>query len=94
MLTIEEREFMDLYVREEFLHDYQGYAQTLSRDRGILYDHYAKMWPSYMEAWNLRGGFPDHIPPLPANPTPPCPWASKEELEARIAELESLVHSD
>jgi len=46
-----------------------------------------------MEAWAFKGGIPDYLPPLPENPTPPWDRASKEELEARIAELKSLVHS-
>ena len=93
MLTTQEREYMDLYVREEFTHDYHGYAQELARGRGIVYDHFARMWPFYMKTWDQLGGIQEELPPFPANPTPPCPWASKEEFEARLAELESLVHS-
>jgi hypothetical protein len=33
-------------------------------------------------------------PPLPDDPNLLCPWDSKEDLEARIAELESLVRSE
>jgi hypothetical protein len=94
MLTKEEREFMDLYVREEYTHDYYGYAQALTKGMGITYDHFARMYPFYVEAWKPLGGLQEVLPPLPDNPTPPCPWSSKEEMEARLVELESLVHSE
>ena len=41
----------------------------------------------------MLGEWPDDLPPVPDDPALPCPWESKEQLEARIAELESLVSS-
>jgi hypothetical protein len=95
MLTLHERKFMDLWLREEYTHDYQGHAQTASRDRGITYDHYVKhyvkLYPFYQEAWKLIGQWPDHLPPLPDDPNLPCPWESQEKLEARLQELKSFI---
>ena len=91
MLTVLEREFMDLYVRASFNHDYDSYAMVESRRRGITYDHYNKLYPVYHETWKAIGEWPDHLPPIQANPTPPCPWATKEELEARIQFLQAEI---
>jgi hypothetical protein len=91
MLTEHERRFMDLYLREGFTHDYEGHAHRASRAKGIVYDDYVRLYPSYEEAWRLLGEWPDHLPPLPDHPALPCPWDSREQLEARIAELESLA---
>lgn len=93
MLTTAEREFMDLYVKEEFTHDYHGYAQELARGRGIVYDHFARLYPFYIEEWDRLGGLQEELSPIPANPTPPCPWASREKFEARLAELKAPGHS-
>jgi hypothetical protein len=91
MLTDHERRFMDLYLREGFLHDYDGRAHRASRAKGIVYDHYVRLYPFYQEAWRLLGEWPDHLPPVPDDPDLPCPWDSPEQLEARIAELEAPV---
>jgi hypothetical protein len=91
MLTEHERRFMDLYLREGFTHDYEGRAHRDSWARGITYDHYVRLYPFYEEAWRTLGEWPDHLPPLPDDPDLPCPWDSREQLEARIAGLESLV---
>ncbi len=56
MLTPEEREFMDPYVREEFSQDYHGCAQALTKGMGITNDHFARMYPFYVEAWKPLGG--------------------------------------
>ena len=58
MLTTQEREYMHLYVGEEFTHDYHGYAQELARGRGIVYDHFARMWPFYMKNVGSIGRYP------------------------------------
>lgn len=86
MLTTAEREFYDVWFREDCGFE-ANYATPLSQERGITYDHYARMYPYYIEAWRTIGEWPDGFPPVPPNPTPPCPWASKEEFEARLAEL-------
>jgi hypothetical protein len=91
MLTEHERRFMDLYLREGFTQDYEGHAHRASREKGIVYDHYVRLYPFYEEAWRCLGEWPDHLPPLPDDVSLPCPWDSKDHLEARIAELESLV---
>jgi hypothetical protein len=80
---------MDLWLREGYTHDYEGHAQTTSRERGITYDHYVELYPFYPEAWKPIGQRPDHIPPLPEDPQLPCPWESREKLEARLQELDS-----
>jgi hypothetical protein len=82
---------MDLYVREMHLGDYDGHAHRLSGDRGITYDHYTRLEPAYMAFWGGAGNWGEPWPPLPEDPNLPCPWASREELEARISELESLA---
>ena len=91
MLTPHERQFMDLWLREEYTHDYEGHAQRASRDRGITYDQFVELYPFYQDAWKLIGQWPDHLPPLPEDPNLPCPWDSKEELEARLLELRAFI---
>jgi hypothetical protein len=91
MLTESERRFMDRYLREGFLHDYEGPAHQASWAKGIVYDDYVRLYPFYQEAWRLLGDWPDHLPPLPDDANMACPWGSREQLQARIAELESLV---
>jgi hypothetical protein len=93
MLSEHERQFMDLFLREGFMHDYEGHAHQASWAKGIVYDHYVKLYPFYEEAWRVLGEWPDHLPPIPDDPGLSCPWDSKEQVEARIAELESLVPS-
>jgi hypothetical protein len=93
MLLEAERQFMDLFLREGFTHDYEGHAHRASWAKGIVYDHYVKLYPFYEETWETLGEWPDDLPPLPDDPALPCPWDSKEQLEARIAELESVVVS-
>ena len=92
MLTTAEREFYDVWFREDCGFE-ATYATPLSHKRGITYDHYARMYPFYVETWRTIGEWSDGLPPVPSNPTPPCPWASKEEFEARLAELESIERS-
>jgi hypothetical protein len=87
LLTVNERQFMDLYIREMHLGQYDGHAHRLSDERGITYDHFARLEPAYMEYWG------EPWPPLPDDPNLHCPWDSREHIEARIAELGSLVHS-
>jgi hypothetical protein len=89
MLTTQEREFMDLYVRASFMHDYDSYAMTLTKSLGITYDHFARMYPFYHETWKATGEWPDAFPPIPEDPEPPCPWPNKEAMEARLDELET-----
>ena len=89
-LTSHERQFMDLYIREMHLGDYDGHAHRLSDERGITYNHYTQLEPAYMEYWGGAGNWGGPWPPLPDDPKLPCPWESKEQLESRIAELESL----
>jgi hypothetical protein len=91
MLTEHERQFMDLFLREGFTHDYDGHAHQASWAKNIVYDDYVRLYPFYQEEWKLRGGWPDHLPPLPDDPHLPCPWDSREQLEARIAGLESFI---
>jgi hypothetical protein len=92
MLTTAEREFYDVWFREDCGFE-ATYATPLSHERGITYDHYAKMYPFYVETWRRIGEWPDGFPPVPPNPTPPCPWASREEFEARLEELASVERS-
>ncbi len=91
MLTECERQFMDLFLREGFGQDYEGHAHRAARARGIVYDHFVRLYPFYEDAWRMLGEWPDDRPPLPPDPNLPCPWTSREQLEARIAELETLV---
>lgn len=91
MLTKHERQFMDLFLREGFTQDDDGHAHRSSRARGIVYDDFVRLYPFYEETWRVLGKWPDHLPPLPEDPDLPCPWPSKERLEARIAELEAVV---
>jgi hypothetical protein len=89
MLTTEEREFYDVWFNEDCSH-LLGYATTVSRERGITYDHYSRMWPFYHETWQAIGlNWPDGFPPIPNNLEPPCPWPTKEDMEARLDELET-----
>ncbi len=92
-LLTQERQFMDLYIREMHLGQNTGHAHRLSNERGITYNHYTKLEPAYMEFWGGAGNWPEPWPPLPDDPKLPCPWESAEQLEARIAELESAVLS-
>ena len=58
MLTEHERQFMDLFLREGSLHDYEGRALRASWARGIVYEHYVKLYPFYEETWRTRGSYP------------------------------------
>jgi hypothetical protein len=90
MLTISEREFMDLYVRAVYLHEYDAYAKVTAESLGITYNHFARMDPFYLETWKQSGqDWPDAFPPIPENQNPPIPWATKEAFEVRLRELES-----
>jgi len=89
MLTVAERQFMDLYVREGFTHDYNGHANSISKAIGITYDHFATLWKYYKVAWETVGEWPDHLPPLPPDPNMPCPWETVTALETRIKELQN-----
>ncbi len=93
MLLEAERQFMDLFLREGFTHDYEGHAHRVSWAKGIVYDHYVKLYPFYEATWETLGEWPGDLPPVPDDPALRCPWDSKEQLEARIAELESVVAS-
>ena len=93
MLTECERQFMDLFLREGFRHEYEGHAHRSAQARGIVYDHFVRLYPFYEETWRVLGEWPDELPPIPDDLALPCPWDSKERLEARITELESLVGS-
>ncbi len=92
-LLPQERQFMDLYIREMHLGNYEGHAHRLSDERGINYEHFTQLEPFYMEYWGGAGNWGGPYPPLPENPNLPCPWDSREQMEARIAELGLLVHS-
>ncbi len=88
-----ERQFMDLYIREMHLGQMEGHAHRLSEERGITYSHYLRLEPAYMEYWGGAGNWGGPYPPIPDDPDLPCPWDSRDQIEARIAELGSLVHS-
>lgn len=95
-LTREEREFYDVWFREDCYRT-GDYATKLSHSRGIGYNHYARMYPFYIETWKVLGmecWEEEAMAPLPENPEPPCPWTSWEEMEARLDELETgpLAH--
>ena len=87
MLTQHERQFLDLYYREGFLLE-NGHAHQEAQKKGITYDHCAALWHSYKETRAADGSGPwdGPYPPLPNDLNLPCPWASKEALEARIKE--------
>ena len=55
MLMEAERQFMDLFLREGFTHDYQGHAHQASGAKGIVYDHYVRLYPFYEETWSRVG---------------------------------------
>src|SRR5262245_7109403 len=44
-----ERQFMDLYIREMHLGQYDSHAHRLSDERGITYGHYTRLEPACME---------------------------------------------
>jgi hypothetical protein len=90
MLARSERLFLDLYYRESFLLD-DGHAHQEARKRGITYDHCAALWHPYKETRMADGSGPweDAFPPIPPDPSLPCPWESREEIEKRI---EQLIH--
>lgn len=91
--TRDERQFMDLYIREMHLGQYDGDAHRLSDERGITYDHHTPLEPAYMEYRGGAGNWGAPWPPLPDDPNLPCPWDSGEQIGARIADLASLSHS-
>lgn len=66
MLTTAEREFLDLYYRENFLHE-DGQAHQMARERGITYDHCAAPWHPYKAARQSLGPWPDAFPPIPGD---------------------------
>jgi hypothetical protein len=94
MLTREEREFYDVWFMEDCEHT-ATYATPLAHSRGIDYNHFARMWPFYHETWKELGmeSWDGWAPPLPDNPEPPCPWPTREAMEARLDELETGPHS-
>jgi hypothetical protein len=68
MLTAQEREFYDVWLREDCGYPAR-YATPLSYSRGITYDHYARMWPFYVQTWHTIREWLDGFPPIPPNPT-------------------------
>jgi hypothetical protein len=89
MLIEAEREFYDVWFNEN-CRQTAGYATLASRERGITYNHYARMYPFYYETWKTLGlDWSDGFPPLLKDPTPPCPWSSREAIETRLDELET-----
>lgn len=92
-LLLPERQFLDLSIREMHLGQNDGHGHRLSQERGITDNHYLQLEPAYMEYWGGAGNWGGPDPPLPDDPGLACPWDSREHLEARIAELEALVHS-
>ena len=94
LLTPAEREFMDLYVRAVYMHDYDAYAKRAAKALGITYDHFSRMDPFYLETWKTSGEeWPDAIPPIPENREPPISWPSLKAFEARLDELETGPYS-
>jgi hypothetical protein len=89
MLTTAEREFLDLDYREGFLHEREGHAHEVAQARGITYDHCAQLWHPYKEAREHLGPWPEAFPPIPPDPSLPCPWESREDNEKRI---EAFTH--
>jgi hypothetical protein len=88
ILTQAEREFYDVWFREDCGYP-AVYATPLIHSRGITYDHLMRMYAFYIETWKSIGEWPDGFPPMPENPEPPCPWPTREALEARLEELET-----
>ncbi len=88
-----ERQFMDLYIREMHLGQNAGHAHRLSWERGITCQHFLRLEPAYMEYWGGAGNWGGPYPPLPDDPEMSCPWDSRKQLEARIAELEPVIDS-
>lgn len=90
MLTPEERAFYDVWFREDCEHR-ADYATPLAHSLGVGYNHFARMWPFYHETWKKLGlaEWDGGTPPLPDNPEPPCPWPSRETIEARLEQLET-----
>ena len=79
MLYPQERQFMDLYIREMHLGQNDGHAHRLSAERGITYGHYLRLEPAYMEYWGGAGhwGAPIHLSPM--IPTFLVPGAPKKD---------------
>jgi hypothetical protein len=80
MLTTEEREFYDVWFREECGYP-ATYATRLSDERGITYDHFTRLEPAHMEYWGGAGHWGEPWPPLPDDPNLPCPWDSREHMK-------------
>ena len=91
MLTKQEQLFLDLYYREGFLLE-DGHAHQEATRKGITYDHCAALWLLYKEARTAQGLGPWEglYPDIPSDPNLSCPWDSREQLEARIEELQAL----
>ncbi len=85
---------MELYIREMLLGDTKVYLIALLGQLGTTYAHYAR-WNPHPCSIRMCRYLADLATPSSATTRPClCPWDSKEALEARIAELESLVHSE
>jgi hypothetical protein len=91
MMTKQERLFLDLYYREDLLRE-DGHAHQEAAKRGITYDHCAALWNPYKGARAAEGLGPweDTYPEIPEDSNLPCPWESREDLEARIKELTKI----
>jgi hypothetical protein len=72
MLTTEEREFYDVWFREDCGYPVV-YATPLAHSRGIGYNYFARIYPFYYETWQMIGQWPDGFRPIPDNPEPLCP---------------------
>ncbi len=96
-LTSLQRDFLDRFYTE-MVDTEVGYATTLARKHGFTYQHFNRLWDSYLQSWGgdtRAWGKP--YPPLSSPPASPVfPWSSIQELEEQLRAEEAgleLVNS-
>ena len=89
-LTSLQRDFLDRF-HTEMVDAEVGQATALARKHGFTYQHFNRLWDSYLHSWGgdtRAWGSP--YPPLSPPPDPPVfPWPSLKALEAQLREEEA-----
>jgi hypothetical protein len=91
-LTSLQRDFLDRFYTE-MANAEVGYATALARKHGFTYQHFNRLWDSYLQSWGgdtkaWKGAYPPLSPP----PEPPIfPWPSLEALETQLEDEEAKL---
>jgi hypothetical protein len=96
-LTSLQRDFLDRFYTE-MVDAEVGYATALARKHGFTYQHFNRLWDSYLKSWGGdTNAWGKPYPPLSSPPASPIfPWTSIQDLEEQLRAEEAgleLVNS-